>query len=261
MTKVRKAAVAGLFYPKKEKELSQMVERFISEAQADDIIPKALIAPHAGYVYSGPIAGTAYAYLKKTASAYTKAVVIGPAHRLAFSGVAAPSHDYFETPLGRVLIDRETITKLESLGFVQILDAAHAEEHSLEVQIPFLQKTLPEMSLVPLLVGRIESDRLSSLIGLLAEDQTNIIIISSDLSHFEEYSHAQALDQETSRSIESLEDKRISGEAACGVYPIRGLLQYAREAGLRVKTVDLANSGDTAGSKDSVVGYGAYVFY
>lgn len=261
MKHVRKAAVAGMFYPDHESDLSEMVDKFISDASAEDIVPKAVIAPHAGFVYSGSIAGTAYAYLQNGASQYRRVVLLGPSHRVPLAGVAVPSARFFETPLGRVPIDTSAIDQIISLPFVQIHDSAHAQEHSLEVQLPFLQRILSDFILVPLVVGHVTADNIAEVLGLLANDDDTVIVVSSDLSHYLQYEEARRLDSHTSCLIEDLDFEQISPEQACGAYPVKGLLCFAKKSGWQGKTAHTANSGDTAGSRDAVVGYGSYIFF
>ena len=260
MTSVRNPAVAGLFYPADARELRAMVSDFLASAETSGPTPKALIVPHAGYVYSGPVAATGYAHLVDDRGAIKRVLLLGPAHFVSFDGVAASSADAFATPLGSVPIDRAAVAKLLALPQVQVLDQAHAPEHSLEVQLPFLQVILGDFRLVPLLVGEAAPETVGAVLEALWGGPETRIIISSDLSHYHKYHVAQCLDRETSQAIEALQPDAIYRGQACGREPINGLLWAARRYGLQARTVDLRNSGDTAGPRDRVVGYGAYVF-
>ena len=221
--------------------------------------PKAIVVPHAGYIYSGPVAAAAYARLGPMRGRVTRVVLLGPSHRVGFDGLALTSADSYITPLGRVPIDAEAATKLADLPQVRVLDAAHAQEHSLEVHLPFLQEVLNEFSLVPLVVGEATPAEVGEVLERLWGGPETLIVISSDLSHYHDYATAQKRDRATSRAIEALRYEDIGYEDACGRNPVNGLLYVARQRGLHVRTVDLRNSGDTAGARDRVVGYGAYV--
>jgi AmmeMemoRadiSam system protein B len=222
--------------------------------------PKAVIVPHAGYVYSGEIAASAYAQVGTLRGEVTRVVLIGPAHRVPLRGLAASGADAFRTPLGDVPLDRETVDRVLELPQVELLEAAHAEEHSLEVQLPFLQVVLDDFSLVPLVAGEATPEEVAEVLEALWGGPETLIVISSDLSHYRDYETARSLDSATTAAIESLAPEGLGGESACGRVPIRGLLVAARQHGLRARTLDLRNSGDTAGPRDGVVGYGAYAF-
>lgn len=261
MTKVKAPAVAGLFYPGARQSLADTVEGLLSAAHADvSERPLALIAPHAGYQYSGPIAASAYATLLPWADRIGRVAVLAPSHRVPFRGIATSGADLFRTPLGDVPVDRPAVDALEQLPGVSRLDAAFAEEHALEVQLPFLQAVLDSFSLVPLIVGDADAGDVSRVIETLQSDDT-LVVISSDLSHYHDYETCQARDRATSDLIERLDDRDIGPYDACGAYPIRGLLQSARRHGWHAHRLDLRNSGDTAGDRSRVVGYGAYAFY
>ncbi len=260
MTNVRNPAVAGLFYPDDPRELHAMIEDFLGAARVSGSAPKAIIAPHAGYIYSGPIAASVYARLKPARGRITRVVLLGPAHRIGFEGLALSSADYFITPLGCITVDQEAIQNISHLPQVRVMDAAHAQEHSLEVHLPFLQKVLGEFRLVPLVVGDSLPEAVDEVLELLWGGPETLIVISSDLSHYHDYKTAQKLDRVTSQAIEQLRFEDIQYDHACGRNPVNGLLHVARRLGLKAKTIDLRNSGDTAGSHDRVVGYGAYVF-
>jgi hypothetical protein len=260
MTTVRNPAVAGLFYPGDPRELRAMVADYLGAAQAAGTVPKAMIVPHAGYIYSGPIAASAYARLIPARRQITRVVLLGPAHRVGFHGLALSSADYFTTPLGSIPVDAATVKKIASLPQVRVMDVAHAQEHSLEVHLPFLQEVLGEFTLVPLVVGEASPEEVSEVLDLLWGGPETLIVISSDLSHYHDYATAQAMDRATSQAIERLQPDGIQYDDACGRNPVNGLLTVARVRGLKARTIDLRNSGDTAGTRERVVGYGAYVF-
>lgn len=262
--KIRPTAVAGMFYPSDPRELQTMVSGYLSQTRplesvhASDI--KAIIAPHAGYVYSGPIAASVYRYLEDLESPVANVILIGPSHRIPLLGLATSSADYFNTPLGNISINRTITDELNSLPFVTELDQAHSMEHSLEVHLPFLQLTLGEFQLVPIVAGDATAQQVDQLITLALRHENSLLVISSDLSHYHDYRTAQQLDSETCEAIETLSVEDLDSTHACGFIPVRGLLKYAKEHGLTAKTVDCRNSGDTAGPRNEVVGYGAYVF-
>ncbi len=258
MSKVRAPAVAGLFYPDDPTQLRQTVDRLLAVAEPGNSVPKALVAPHAGYVYSGPIAATAYAKLKPARDVIKRVVLLGPSHRVPFYGLALSGADRFDTPLGSVPVDQEALESIRALGQVQVLDAAHAMEHSLEVHLPFLQAILADFKLVPLVVGEATPAEVSEVLGILWGGEETLIVVSSDLSHYHDYATARHMDEETSARIESLALPDIEPEHACGCRPLNGLILAARERGLHASILDLRNSGDTAGPRDQVVGYGAY---
>ncbi|MBE2258753.1 MAG: AmmeMemoRadiSam system protein B, partial [Rhodobacteraceae bacterium] len=221
--------------------------------------PKAIIAPHAGYVYSGPIAASVYAPLHALRESIRRVVLLGPTHRVAVNGLAAPAVSAFATPLGVVAVDRAAIAAIAPLPQVVVSDAAHALEHSLEVQLPFLQAVLEQFALVPLAVGRASAEQVAEVLDRLWGGDETLIVISSDLSHYLPYPVARATDSETARQIVALEP-RLDHQQACGATPVNGLLLAARRHGLKAQLIDLRNSGDTAGDRSRVVGYGAFAF-
>jgi AmmeMemoRadiSam system protein B len=259
---VRKPAVAGMFYDGDAVALRAMVAGLLQQARqrqkATGSAPKALIVPHAGYIYSGAVAASAYDHLGDT-EAIERVVLLGPAHRLAFGGLALPGADGFETPLGIVPLDRDAISRIEAMPQVHSLPAAHEREHSLEVQLPFLQVALGAFSLVPLVVGSASAEDVAEVLEELWGGDETLIVISTDLSHYHDYAVAQTMDRATSKAIEALDASRIDYDDACGRVPLAGLLNAARSHGLSAVTVDLRNSGDTAGPRNQVVGYGAYI--
>jgi MEMO1 family protein len=256
----RSAAVAGLFYPDDPAELASMVDDFVG-ARADvaaAVPPKAIIAPHAGYRFSGPIAGSAYAHLRD--ARIERVVMLGPAHRWHVAGLAVPEATIFETPLGAVPIDAEAVARAARFDFVERLDVAHLQEHAIEVQLPFLLRCLQSgFSLVPFVVGQATIVQVGAVLDELWGGEETLIVVSSDLSHMHDYDTARRLDRSTSRAIENLSPELLHEGDACGRVAIQALLTAAAQRGLVVRTVDLRNSGDTAGGHDEVVGYGAYV--
>lgn len=258
---VRLPAVAGLFYPEDPETLSRMVSGFLAEApDSGGEPPKAIIVPHAGYIYSGPVAASVYARLAGGRDRISRVVLLGPSHRVPFSGLAVTGASTYRTPLGDIRIDRQAVKRVLELPQVVMLDAAHANEHSLEVQLPFLQLLLEDFELVPLVVGDADGDEVAAVLECLWGGPETLVVISSDLSHYHDYATAQRMDRATSESIVTLHPERLGYEDACGRIPVSGLLRLARQRGLRGELVDLRNSGDTAGDKQRVVGYGAYAF-
>lgn len=260
MNTTRLPAVAGLFYPEDRNQLQHDVHHYLSASKQTINIPKAIIVPHAGYIYSAPIAATAYINLLPAHSIIKKVVLLGPSHRVAFTGLASSSASNFSTPLGKIPVDQQTLNELLALPQVIVFDEAHAQEHSLEVQLPFLQIVLDDFQLIPLVVGDAGPDDVADVLEYLWGGPETLIVISSDLSHYHNYVTANQLDQATSTAIENLQPEKIHYEMACGRNPVNGLLKIAKHKGLHGQTLDLRNSGDTAGSKDRVVGYGAYAF-
>jgi len=258
MPSTRPTAVAGLFYPNEAEKLAASVHEYVDQANASDVsAPAALIAPHAGYVYSGPVAGTAYRSLTSVAKKISRVVLLGPSHRVPFAGIALSSADAFASPLGPVHIDTDCQRRLAELPGVVTLDAAHAAEHSLEVHLPFLQTVIEDVRLVPLVVGDASPEQVANVIESAWTDDDTLIVVSTDLSHYQSYEDAARLDRETTDAIER-RDASITPQQACGCRPLNGLLQVAQRRQLGITTLDLRNSGDTAGPRDRVVGYGAY---
>lgn len=268
MPNTRPAAVAGLFYPADSVTLARTVTQLLELATrtagatgpADTgAVPKALIVPHAGYVYSGATAAQAYALLATQRNKISRVVLLGPVHRVPVRGLALPDADAFETPLGRVEMDAEAVTELQGLPQVTRSRAAHAQEHSLEVQLPFLQATLADFKLLPLAVGDASSSEVAEVLDRLWGGPETLILISSDLSHFLDYDTARATDSATLRQMLALEGG-ISHHQACGATPVNGLLRAARGKGLSTRLVAQCNSGDTAGECHRVVGYASVSF-
>ena len=259
MSSVRAPAVAGLFYPADPRQLARDVQSLLAAAQPHDLNPKALIVPHAGYIYSGAIAATAYATLKPIAAHIRRVVLLGPTHRVAVRGLALPGAEAFDTPLGRVTLDAAAARSIAHLPQVTVSAQAHALEHSLEVQLPFLQSVLADFTLLPLAVGMATAEEVAEVLDALWGGAETLIVISSDLSHFLPYATAQRVDRDTVQAILELRQP-IDHEQACGGTPINGMIVAARRHHLTPHLLDLRNSGDTAGSHDQVVGYAALAF-
>jgi AmmeMemoRadiSam system protein B len=261
--RIRPAAVAGLFYSSDRNELAQMLDAMLDVAAQSlpaAAIPTAIIAPHAGYVYSGPIAASVYARVKPARARIRRVVLLGPTHRVAVRGLALPDSDAFDTPLGTVPLDAESVALLHTLPHVTVSSSAHAFEHSLEVHLPFLQSVLDSFTLVPLAVGHAEAAQVAQVLEALWGGPETLIVVSSDLSHYHSYHEAQAIDQRTTDDILRLATD-ITHEQACGATPVMGLNLAAQRRGLRPQLLDLRNSGDTAGDRERVVGYGAFAFF
>ncbi|MBE2249518.1 MAG: AmmeMemoRadiSam system protein B [Myxococcus sp.] len=260
MTTTRPAAVAGSFYSGDAEVLSREVDGLMERATPVSGRPHAFIVPHAGFDYSGPIAATVYAHLARRDPLPTRVVLLGPSHHVAFTGLALPGCDAFETPLGTIPLDVEGLRRALELPQVRVLPSAHAREHSLEVQLPFLQRVLPRFTLVPLVVGDASPTQVAEVLEALWGGDETVVLISSDLSHFHAWSDARALDGHTARRIVALDAEPLDGDEACGCRPVNGLLEVARRQGLTATALDLRNSGDTAGDRSRVVGYGAFAF-
>nr|VFK34626.1 MAG: hypothetical protein BECKMB1821I_GA0114274_10781 [Candidatus Kentron sp. MB]VFK76831.1 MAG: hypothetical protein BECKMB1821H_GA0114242_10781 [Candidatus Kentron sp. MB] len=274
MNAIRPTAVADLFYPADPAVLQDMVEGFLREFAENEgnrqspepalrnAIPKALIAPHAGFIYSGSIAASAYGRLVRTnaRTRIRRVVLLGPSHHVGFRGLAVTGADFFHTPMGDIPVDRAAVAKLADFPQVGILDQAHAREHSLEVHLPFLVEVLDDFMLVPLVVGETEPEQVAEVLERLWDADT-LIVVSTDLSHYLEYEEARQRDNITAHAIETLDTGAIGGGDACGRNPINGLLHLAKQRGMVVERLDLRNSGDTAGDKRRVVGYGAWAFF
>ena len=263
MDTVRQPAVAGMFYPAAAPQLEHELHALLAQAQAAASglpVPKAIIAPHAGYIYSGPTAAMVYARLAPARETITRVVLLGPVHRVPVRGLALPDATLLATPLGNVAVDAEAVARIRTLPQVLVSAAAHAQEHSLEVHLPFLQTVLKKFSVVPFAVGGVSPEQVAEVLELLWGGAETLIVVSSDLSHFLSYSDAQAVDRVTAQAILDLRTD-ISHEQACGGTPVNGLMLACRQRGLAPQLIDLRNSGDTAGDRARVVGYGAFAFY
>jgi AmmeMemoRadiSam system protein B len=258
---IRPPAVAGTFYPREPDQLRNQVQSLLNDAgPSKALVPKAVIAPHAGYVYSGRVAAAAFATLRGRAQAIERVVLIGPAHYLPVRGIAVPTFDDFETPLGRAPIDAPALAKVVDLPFVLRNDAPHAPEHALEVELPFLQVLLPSIHIVPLIVGDADAPSVAEVLSILWGGPETLIVVSSDLSHYHRYETARRLDEATAAAIERGDWMSLRPDHACGCLAVAGLLIEANRRGLTAQRLALCNSGDTAGSRDSVVGYGGWMF-
>lgn len=262
-SRVRPPAVAGRFYPAQPERLMDELRASFRAARAPDTLrpaPKALVVPHAGYVYSGPIAASAYLRLAPGRSTIRRVVLLGPSHQLPLDGTAVSSADSWLTPLGPIPLgdDARGLSAVEP--GVELNDVAHAAEHSLEVQLPFLQVVLDHFELLPLAVGRCTPEDVARLLDLLWGGPETVIVVSTDLSHYHPYAEAREIDRATAAAIVARRPCDIADRDACGAYPLRGLLVAAARRDLPVELLDLRNSGDTAGEKDRVVGYGAFAF-
>jgi AmmeMemoRadiSam system protein B len=269
---VRPPAVAGLFYPGDAAELRTSVATLLAAAHAEGRaaapagagaaarVPKALILPHAGYVYSGAIAATGYGALGGAARPLRRVLLLGPSHRVWLRGLAVPAAQVFATPLGEIPVDTDAVDVLRALPAVAVADAPHAREHSLEVHLPFLQQLAPQARIVPVVAGDATPEEVAAVIDALWDGPETLIIVSSDLSHYQPYASACAADRATAQAIlAGREDLR--GEQACGAVLINGLAHAAHRRRLHVTVLDLRNSGDTAGDHRRVVGYGAFGYY
>ena len=260
---IRPAAVAGAFYPAPPAVLAREVRTLLAQSsatEADAAPPKALVVPHAGYVYSGPVAATAYARLQRWRDRIRRVVLLGPVHRVPVRGLALPGVQAFATPLGTVPVDADAVAALADLPQVVQSPAAHAWEHALEVQLPFLQAVLGEgFTLVPLAVGDASAEEVARVLERLWGGAETLIVVSSDLSHDHPYAQARRIDAEAVRTMLDLQPM-LDHEQACGATPLNGLLLAARRHHLRPELLDLRNSGDTAGDRSRVVGYAALSF-
>jgi AmmeMemoRadiSam system protein B len=258
--RTRAPAFAGMFYSDKPQELAAAVKTYVAEAAppATPTPPKAVVVPHAGYIYSGPIAGTAYASLASRGGQVERIILLGPSHRVAFAGVATSGADTFATPIGPVAVDREAVASLIQARLAREFEPAHENEHSLEVQLPFLKQLFPAARVVPLLAGDDDWQAAERILATLWGGDETVIVVSSDLSHYHDYATAQKLDAGTAQTMERLAAGQVDHEQACGATGVNALLALVAQKGLACTTLDLRNSGDTAGPKNRVVGYGAF---
>jgi len=256
----RRAAVAGSFYPDSPSVLGSLVDRLLQENAVAGPAPKALIAPHAGFVYSGPVAASVYSMLRPARERISRVVMMGPSHAVPLDGMAVPRSEVFETPLGEIPLDLDGMRSLLQLPAMNQREDAHCWEHSLEAQLPFLQRVLGPFSLLPIVVGMASAEEVAQALGLAWGGDETLVVISSDLSHYHSYEQARERDGATRDAILGLRTD-IGPRQACGCHAVNGLLLLARRRGLRVTEVDMRNSGDTAGPRDRVVGYGAFALY
>lgn len=259
---IRPAAAAGHFYPSDAELLrTQVSEMLAASMPAEELAtpPKAVIVPHAGYMYSGPIAANAYSTLQSLRGRIRRVVLLGPPHRLAVRGFVLPSVQGFSTPLGVVPIDVSSRSLLQGLPDGHVDDRPHAEEHCLEVQLPFLQTLLDSFEIVPVLVGQCCTGSVADLLDLLWGGPETLIVVSSDLSHYLSYEDSRALDRSTARQLLEL-NPCLQAEQCCGAHAVNGLLTLASRRGLEPYLLDLRSSGDTAGDRCRVVGYASIAF-
>lgn len=256
---VRSMAVAGMFYPAHPVDLKRQLDELFAASKMPVTRPvQALVVPHAGYIYSGLIAAKAYSQLDP--EAYEQVLLLGPSHRVAFAGMALPSDSAFRSPLGQYPLACEMLAVIEERGLARVNDSAHRLEHALEVQLPFLQYLGLSCPLIPVVVGNASPEQVANLIECVCLRKKTLVLISSDLSHFHSYTEAQVLDERTSQRILRC-DVDIRPEEACGCQALNGLLFWLKSKGKTIDLIDQCNSGDTAGDKHRVVGYGAYIVY
>jgi MEMO1 family protein len=263
MASVRNAAVAGLFYPGDPGALAAELDELLGGVEQPGPrlgFPKALIVPHAGYIYSGPVAARAYDELAGARGIVRRVVLLGPVHRVAVRGLAVPSAEAFATPLGTIAVDRQALEQVRDLPQVVASDGAHLHEHALEVQLPFLQRQLGEFTLVPFAVGTASIEEVAQVIDRLWGGPQTLIVISTDLSHYHSYAEARGIDHNTVTRIGSFATD-LDHEEACGATPLNGFLSVARRRNLGIKLLSACNSGDTAGGKGQVVGYSSFALY
>lgn len=259
--RVKPPAVAGFFYPKDPAELEQLLHNLLKQARAKGPPPKALLVPHAGYIYSGAVAATAYAALAPIRSTIRRVVLLGPAHRVYVDGMAISSATHFATPLGTIPVDRGMQDKVSGLPGVRVMDEAFAQEHSLEVHLPFLQSVLESFTVLPVVVGDADPRAVATLLETVWGGEETLVVISTDLSHFHDYRTASRLDKQTAALIRDKEFSKLGPQQACGCRPVNGLLKLASEKNMNIEILDVRNSGDTAGNHNRVVGYGAFGVY
>jgi len=267
----RMPAVAGSFYPNNVEQLKRQLANFLDNEPATKIVPKALIVPHAGYCYSGTIAGHGFSYLQKNKNTIERVILLGPSHRVPLRGCAVPSSDVFVTPLGDISIDQSACQQLQMLGLASASEQAHQWEHALEVQLPFLQTCLNKFDLIPIVVGACHPKDVVALLKTLLRDpllvepaQNTLIVVSTDLSHFHAYEQAQVLDDDTITRILAFKSD-IAPENACGCYALNGLLSFSAQQAWKIKLISKANSGDSKdivnANKTRVVGYASFILY
>lgn len=258
--RARLPAVAGLFYPDDPYELRATVQRYLDAAPPPTARPKAVIVPHAGYIYSGRIAATAFRQLVGLEPPIERVILAGPSHRIPVRGVAVPGVAAFATPLGSVPLDAAVINRLLELPQVHSSDLPHRMEHSLEVQLPFLQMTLGDFSVVPMAVGEVTPAAFAEVLDACWGGPETLVVISSDLSHYRDYETARRIDAATAKAIVE-QRSNLHDEQACGCRLLNGLMLVAQRRKLDVRAMDLRNSGDTSGDRSRVVGYGAFALY
>lgn len=261
MNNIQLPNVSGSFYPASQTQLSKEIDNYLKHSPCSvDQAPTAIIVPHAGYIYSGAIAASAYHCILRFQQHYDQVILLSPSHTLGFYGVALSSAELFRTPLGDIPVNQNAIQQLSKLDGINFIDQAFSQEHALEVHLPFLQKTLHRFQLIPAIVGQAKPNLISTLIDSVITEKT-LIVVSSDLSHFEPYETAVRHDKNTASAIKQLDYTSIQGQDACGCHPLNGLLKWAKKQQLQPELLDMRNSADTAGSPERVVGYGAWGLY
>jgi MEMO1 family protein len=257
----RPAMAAGKFYPADPEFLGKVVDDYLhAGAETEGELPKAVIAPHSGFIYSGPVAGSAFRAWRDAHEIH-RVVLIGPSHLYEFPGLALPDATVFSTPLGEIEVDVDCTEELKKLSFIRVFEGAHEPEHSLEVELPFLQKLFTNFTIVPIVTGVTEPEQVATALGVVWGGPETLIVVSSDLSHYHSYAGAKRDDAVTARMIESLDYRELTPDRACGAHAIRGLLKTALNREMRCELRDLRNSGDTAGIESEVIGFGAFHFF
>lgn len=257
----RPPAVAGLFYPDQPAQLIDDIADYLDQVAQTTPPPKAIIVPHAGYIYSAAIAASAYAQLRPLRGKISKVILLGPAHRVYLKGLAMPDCHDFSVPIGKLEVDHDNLSKIAGLTQLHVDNLAHRDEHSLEVQLPFLLQTLGNVLITPLVVGDASANEVAEVIDLLWDEANTLVVISSDLSHYHEYHEARTIDHVTAQKILGYRYNEITYDMACGRNAVNGLLKVAAGRNMTIMAVDIRNSGDTAGTHDRVVGYGAFIVY
>lgn len=260
MITIKEPDVAGLFYPASKEEINTSLKDLFANAKSNESLspPKAIICPHAGYIYSGVIAASAYKQIIPIKNKIKTVIIIGPAHKLPFHGIATHTADFFRTPCGDIALNKRVYEITNILEYIKELPQAFTDEHCIEVQLPFLQSILDDFTIVPFVVGHVDYRAVAKLLGLVWGNDKTLIIISSDLSHYYDYNYANMLDKKTSNNIVNKRPEELGSDSACGRIPIQGLLKIAIDKDLTITELNLCNSGDTAGDKLKVVGYGSY---
>jgi AmmeMemoRadiSam system protein B len=259
--RIRPAAQAGKFYPQEPEFLARVVDRSLQDAKSRGEWPKAVIAPHGGFIYSGAVAAEAFGPWTRHCQNVRRLILMGPSHHYDFPGVALPDSNFYSTPLGQVPVDLETSQALLAHRFVRVFEAAHFPEHSLEALLPFLQRIFPEAGIVPLIVGRADATHVSLLVDELWGGDETALVVSSDLSRHQTYETGQKIDRNTARAIQHLDINKITADQACGFQCIRGFLKSAVRREMRASIADLRNSGDTANLDADITGFGAFHFF
>jgi len=259
------ATLAGRFYPAEKEFLGKVVDRYLGVVDAavcqSESIPKAVIAPHSGYINSGPVAAAAFFPWKQMAGSIHRIILLGPSHQYDFPGVALPDAVKFETPLGELSLDQNACEQILRHRFVRIFQAPHENEQSIEVELPFLQRIVPQFEIVPLIVGRADCSQLASLLDELWGGEETVLVISSDLSHRNDYTAAKKIDSATGEAIRNFEAAKINADQACGHRILRAFLKLALKRKMACKMMDLRNSADISGTSADIIGFGAFQFF